>query len=321
VAEGEGFGMNWLRSVLLPTAGSPHAADHDAAFMFLVLLSTFFFLLIAGLIAWFVWKYRRRGPGERTPRITQHLGLEIAWTLIPLAIAMGLFFWGFHDYMQASIAPSDAIEIQVTAKKWIWQFEYPGGIRTLNELHVPLGRPVKLIMSSEDVIHSFFVPSFRVKQDVLPNRYTEMWFQPTEAGVHQVFCAEYCGTGHSDMLARIVVEDDAKYQNWLETGGDEGKSMPLKEFGALLYESRGCATCHSLDGMRGQGPSFKGVFGHTVELAAGKSVLADENYIRESILDPQAKVVKGFEPIMPTFQGLLRQREMNALVEFIKAQK
>jgi cytochrome c oxidase subunit 2 len=313
--------MNWLRSVLLPAAGSPYARDHDAAFLFLVLLSAFFFLLIAGLTAWFVWKYRRRRVGERTPRITEHLGLEIAWTVIPLAIVMGLFFWGFRDYMQAFIAPSDALEIQVTAKKWIWQFEYPGGIRALNELHVPLGRPVKLIMSSEDVIHSFFVPSFRIKQDVLPNRYTEIWFEPTQAGTHQVFCTEYCGKGHSDMLARIIVEDEAKYKDWLETGGDEGKSMPLKDFGALLYESRGCSTCHSLDGLRGQGPSFKGLFAHPVELATGKNVVADENYIRESILDPQAKVVKGYEPIMPTFQGLLRPREMNALVEFIKAQK
>jgi cytochrome c oxidase subunit II len=313
--------MNWLRAVLLPSAGSSYARELDTVFLFLVLLSAFFFLLIAGLIAWFVWKYRRRRDGVRKAYITHHLGLEVAWTLIPFAIVMGLFFWGFHDYMQASIAPSDALEIQVTAKKWIWQFEYPGGIRTLNELHVPLGRPVKLIMSSEDVIHSFFVPSFRLKQDVLPNRYTQLWFEPTQAGVHQIFCAEYCGKGHSDMLARMVVEDDAKYKDWLETGGDEGKSMPLKDFGALLYESRGCSTCHSLDGVRGQGPSFKGVFGRPVELATGKSVMADENYIRESILDPQAKVVNGFEPIMPTFQGLLRQREINALIEFIKAQK
>ena len=313
--------MNWLRSILLPVAGSSHASKVDDLFLFLLIVSAFFFLLISGLVAYFVFKYRRRRNAPRESYPTHNLRLELAWTLIPLALVIGIFFWGFNGYMDSTVSPGNALEIQVTAKRWIWQFEYPSGVRTINELHLPVGRPVKFIMSSEDVIHSFFVPSMRLKQDVLPNRYTELWFEPTVPGLHTLFCAQYCGKGHSDMLAKIYVEDEAKYRNWLETGGDEGKAMPLKDYGALLYDSRGCSTCHSLDGSRGQGPSFKGVYGHPVLLSEGKSVLADENYIRESILQPQAKIVLGFEPIMPTFQGLLRPREINALVEFVKAQK
>jgi len=186
---------------------------------------------------------------------------------------------------------------------------------------VPLGKPVKLVMTSEDVIHGFFVPSFRIKQDVVPNTYTQLWFEATQAGVHQLECTQYCGQGHSTMLAKIFVDDEKKYADWVATGGDVGKNMPLAEFGKLLYDSRGCRTCHSLDGIPGQGPSFKGIWGHAVKLSDGKTVLADENYVRESITLPQAKIVAGFEPVMPTFQGMLREREIQALVEFVKAQK
>jgi cytochrome c oxidase subunit 2 len=176
-------------------------------------------------------------------------------------------------------------------------------------------------MTSEDVIHSFFVPTFRVKQDVVPGTYTQLWFQASEPGLHQLLCTQYCGKGHSDMLGKIYVDDEKKYKDWLENGGDAGKNMPLAQFGALLYQSRGCQTCHSLDGTRGEGPSFKGVFGHEVKLSTGNSVMADENYVRESILQPQAKIVASFEPIMPTFQGMLREREIQALIEFVKEQK
>lgn len=312
---------SWLRSVLMPVEGTAHAASVDQLYFFLIYLSAFFFLLIAGLLAFFVIRYRRRGANDRTPHITHHGGLEAAWTLIPLAIVMVVFFWGFRTYMEAAVSPGDALEIQVTARKWVWQFEYPNGIRSLNELHVPLGKPVKLIMTSEDVIHSFYVPTFRIKQDVVPNTYTQLWFAATEPGLHRLLCAEYCGKGHSDMMGKIFVDDERKYNDWLENGGDEGKNMPLAGFGAMLYASRGCQTCHSLDGSRGDGPSFKGVFGHPVKLSDGRTVLADENYVRESILQPQAKIVTGFEPIMPTFQGMLREREIRALVEFVKAQK
>ncbi len=313
--------MNWLRSLLLPVEGTAYARDADNLFLFIVLLSAFFFLLIAGLLGWFVWRYRSARRREPAPHLTHHLGLEIAWSVIPLVLVIVIFFWGFQNYMAVTTAPGDALEIQVTAKRWLWTFEYPNGTRTINEIHVPLGKPVKLIMSSEDVIHSFFVPSFRIKQDVLPNRYTELWFIPNTPGLHTVLCAEYCGRSHSDMLAKIWVDDDAKYEKWLEEGDESTRSMPLQELGALIYESRGCNTCHSTDGTRGQGPSFKGIYGRDELMSDGRAVRVDENYIRQSILDPQAKIVAGFEPIMPTFQGLLREREINALIEFIKARK
>jgi cytochrome c oxidase subunit 2 len=253
--------------------------------------------------------------------MTHSTRLEIIWSLIPALIMFGLFAWGFTQYIGAGVAPGDALEIQVSAKKWLWAFEYPDGTRTINEIHIPVNKPVKFVMTSEDVIHSFFVPTMRLKQDVLPNRYTEIWFQPTRTGMHQLFCAEYCGKSHSDMLARIFVDDDATYRKWLEEGDESLKTMPLKELGAMLYESRGCSSCHSLDGSRGQGPSFKGIFGHNAPLSDGKSAIVDATYVRESILQPQAKIVAGYEPIMPTFQGMLREREILALIEFIKSRQ
>jgi cytochrome c oxidase subunit II len=311
----------FFRSLLFPIAGSAHARSIDAAFFFILLISVFFFVLIAGLLTYFLTKYRRRKIAEPTPYFTHHFGLEVAWTVIPLIVVIVIFFVGFHGYMDAQISPAEPLEIRVYGKKWLWQFEYPSGIRSLNEFHVPVGRPVKLIMTSEDVLHSFFLPTMRVKQDVVPGRYTQIWFEPEVLGVHTVFCAEYCGRGHSDMLAKMHVDDEAQYEDWVLTGGDLGKDMPLSEFGALLYEARGCVTCHSVDGTRREGPSFLGVYGHEVRLADGSTVMADEDYIRESILRPQAKVVAGFEPVMPTFEGLLREREIDALIEFIKAQQ
>ncbi|MBS1223105.1 MAG: cytochrome c oxidase subunit 2 [Proteobacteria bacterium] len=195
------------------------------------------------------------------------------------------------------------------------------GTRTINEIHVPVGKPVKLVMSSEDVIHSFYVPSFRIKADVLPNRYTSLWFTPTREGVHLLECAEYCGGGHSRMEGKIHVDTEAKYQDWLENGDQSTQAMPLKDLGAQLYTSRGCAACHSLDGKRGQGPSFKGIWGQTHAMASGSSILVDENYVRRSMLQPQAEIRQGYQGIMPTFQGVLRDREIQALIEFIKSQQ
>ncbi len=313
--------MNWLRSIILPAEGSQYARQVDNLFMFIVLISAFFFLLIAGLLAYFIWRYRRRRPDEVTPDISHNFKLEVVWSVIPLILVTVIFFWGFHSYMNATVPPGESLEIQVTGKKWLWQFEYPDGMRTINEIHVPVGKPVKLIMSSEDVIHSFYVPSFRIKMDVLPNRYTQVWFLPEAEGEHTLFCAEYCGRGHSDMLGKIFVDSAEKFRQWQELGDERTRTMPLAELGALLYESRGCASCHSLDGSRREGPSFKGIFGQQQKMSDGSSVLADENYLRESILQPQAKILAGYEGIMPTFQGVLRDREISALVEFIKAQK
>ncbi len=313
--------MNWLRSILLPDEASAYARTHDDLFIAIVLLSAFFFLLIAGLLAFFVWRYRRRGPEDVTPDISEHFKLEVIWSVIPLIIVIILFFVGFDGYINATTAPAGALEIQVVGKKWLWQFEYPDGTRTINEIHVPVNKPVRLIMSSEDVIHSFYVPSFRVKKDVVPNMYTEMWFHPEQEGVHTLFCAEYCGRGHSDMLGKIHVDSEEKFREWQEMGDERTRNMPLSELGAMLYESRGCETCHSLDGTRRDGPSFQGIWGQTHEFTDGTEAVVDENYLRESILQPQARIVSGYEGIMPTFQGLLRDREIAALIEFIKNQE
>ncbi len=313
--------MNWLRSVLMPAPGSAYATEVDNLFLLILGIAAFFFLLIAGLLSYFVWRYRRRRPDEVTPHISHNFKLEVVWAVIPLIIVVVLFFLGFNSYMNARIGPAEALEIQVRAKRWVWEFEYPDGMRTVNEIFIPVNRPVRFIMSSQDVIHSFFVPSFRVKMDVLPNRYTYLWFHPIEEGVHTMLCAEYCGRGHSDMLARIHVVSEEKYREWQEGGDERTRAMPLAELGRLLYDSRGCAVCHSLDGSRLEGPSFRGIFGATHRMRDGATVVVDENYLRESILEPQAKIVAGYEAIMPTFQGLLREREIAALIEFIKAQK
>jgi cytochrome c oxidase subunit 2 len=308
--------MDWLRSLILPPQGSAYAGQVDSLYMFLTYLTIFFFLLIFGVIAYSVVKYRHK-PGDVTPHWTHNNKLEFVWTLIPTVIVILIFFWGLKGYVEASVPPGDAEEIQVTAKKWVWQFQYPDGNRAINEVHVQLNRPVKFIASSEDVLHDFFVPDMRVKHDVLPDRYVEIWFNPTVPGKHHFTCAEYCGRGHSDMAGTLYVDTPAEYEKWLETGGID-PNMPLDKLGEQLRDSKGCSTCHSIDGTPGQGPSWKGVFGHQVTLSNGQTVLADENYIRESILDPGAKVVKGYDNIMPVFQGVLRPREVDGLVAYIK---
>lgn len=314
--------MDWLSSLTLPIRGSAYAADVDSLYGFIVWLSIFFFVLVGGLTLFFAWIYRKKnGKDHPTPHITDHAVLEVIWSVVPLVLAMVIFFWGFHTYMQSTVAPQDALEIQVTGKKWNWTFEYPDGTRSLNEMHIPVGKPVKFIMSSEDVIHDFFVPDMRVKRDVLPNRYTMLWFTPTVEGMHVVQCAQYCGKGHSDMLARIYVDTDAKYKDWMENGSEEMRKMPLPELGKLLYESKGCSTCHTLDGTKGNCPSWKGIFGRTNKMADGRTMKVDENYIRKTMYDPNSMLLPGFEGIMPSFQGLLRQREELALIEFIKTVK
>jgi cytochrome c oxidase subunit 2 len=310
--------MNWFRDFLLPRGGATHAGEMDGLFMFITWLTVFFFFFNGGLIFYAVRRWRRRSDKEVTPHITHDTRLELIWSLIPLAVVMLIFLWGFQGYVKAWVAPNDSMEIIVTGKKWVWEFEYPDGTRTLNDLHVPVNQPVKLVMTSEDVIHSFYIPEFRLKRDAIPGRYTELWFTATEPGVYQVYCTEYCGKGHSDMLARIFVDTPEQYETFLREGDEQVRKMPLKELGRLVWENKGCATCHSIDGTRGQGPSWKGIWGQKHAGADGKEHLVDADYIRQSILMPQAVVVKGYEPIMPTYQGLLREREILGLIEFIK---
>jgi len=290
----------------------------DGLFLFITILTVFFFFFNGGLIFYAVRRWRRRSDKEVTPHITHDTRLELVWSLIPLIVVMVIFFWGFRGYVKAWVAPNDSMEIIVTGKKWVWEFEYPDGTRTLNSLHVPVDRPVKLVLTAEDVIHSFYIPEFRLKRDAIPGRYTELWFTATKPGVYQVFCTEYCGKGHSDMLARIFVDTPEQYETFLREGDEQVRKMPLKELGRLVYENKGCATCHSLDGTRGQGPSWKGIWGRKERAADGKEYVVDADYIRQSVLAPQAVVIQGYEPIMPTYQGLLREREILALIEFIK---
>lgn len=313
--------MSWIQSWMMPTQASEFAGKIDNLYIFLVYLTIFFFLLITYLTVSFAWKYRRKKQDVLTPDISHNLALELVWSVIPLIICIGIFFWGFNDFVKAFVAPNDALEINVTGKKWAWTFEYPDGTRSIRSLHVPLNKPIKLIMTSEDVLHSFFIPSMRVKHDVIPGRYVTLTFTPTVPGKHVVFCAEYCGRDHSGMLADLYVDTPAKYAEWLEKGDEELYKMKPADLGRMVWEMKGCNSCHSLDGTRGEGPSFKGLYGRNEKLTDGSQVLVDENYVRESILNPSAKVVAGFEPVMPTFQGLLREIEIKGVIAFIKEQK
>ncbi len=307
-------------SFWLPRAGSTLAREVDASFNLVYWVAVFFFLLVVGALVVFVVRYRRK-VGAEVPRAPDHnTPIEIVWTAIPVAIVLVLFAVGFRVYLKSSVAPADAMEVSVTAERWMWTFTYPNGTVSVNELRVPRARPVKLILSSRDVIHSFFVPEMRVKKDAVPNSYTTLWFEATEAGESTIQCTEYCGAGHSSMLGKLIVQEDKDFDNWLESGGGDNK-LPPAELGARLFAKMACNTCHTTDGLPKTGPTFKGIYGTRVELADGTSALVDENYIRESITSPAAKVVRGFQPVMPVFKGLLTQKQIDGLVAFIKEQK
>lgn len=314
--------MNWLREIMMPvTQASDYAREVDSIYMFITYFGIFFYSIIVIGLGYFIYKYRRRRQNEDTPDITHNTALEIIWTVIPSIPLVVMAFWGFNTYMQARVAPADSLEIKVIAKKWAWEFTYPNGMSFGQEMHVPAGRPVKLVMISQDVIHDFYLPDFRIKADIVPSRYTQLWFQSDEPGEHQVFCAEYCGRDHSNMLAKVIVDTEEQYQQWLEQKAEEAMNMPLPELGKLLYVNKGCNTCHSIDGTRIQGPSFKGIWGQTHQFSNAQPAVVDENYVRESLLQPTAKVRAGYEAIMPSFQGLLREREIQALAEYVKSLK
>ncbi|HEY6402612.1 MAG TPA: cytochrome c oxidase subunit II [Blastocatellia bacterium] len=301
----------------VPENASSFAGEFDALFFTLVGLSAFFVALIAGLEVYFAIKYRRRSPGEIPPKTATSFALEAAWIGIPFLICLGIFVWGASLYYRIYSAPKETMEIYVTAKQWMWRFQHAGGQREINELHVPLGSRVKLTMTSEDVIHSFFVPAFRVKADVLPGqgRYRVVWFEPTKPGRFHLFCAEYCGTNHSGMIGWVEVMRPQDFQAWLGAGGAEGS---MASSGQKLFQQLPCATCHKADGT-GRCPVLEGLFGKQVQLQDGRTVTVDENYVRESILDPKAKVAAGYEPIMPNFTGLLSEEQLAQLIAYIKS--
>lgn len=308
---------------LLPAQNSTVASSVDDLYMFIYYLSIVFFVIVIGGMFYFVAQYRRRPGGPKVKQISHNTALEIAWSVIPTILVIFIFLWGVRGFLDMSLAPKGATEIYVHASKWQWEFEDLDGNKSLSELVVPVNKPIKLIMSSNDVLHSFFVPNFRVKSDVVPGRYTTIWFEANKPGINQVFCTEYCGTGHSAMLATVKVLSEEDYMKWKKES-DEGPTWgdeELAEKGAGLYKTKTCVACHSLDGSRLVGPSFKGLYGRTEEIEGGPSVEVDENYIRESINEPMAKIVKGYPGAMPTFKGLLKPREMDALVAYLKTVK
>src|ERR1700688_1887699 len=298
---------------LWPDRASTAAGNVDALFIFLLIVSGMMSLLIFVALTYFAARYRYR-RGVLAEQIEGSIPLELTWSIIPFLVFMVIFTWGAVVYFQERTPPTDSTEVYVVAKQWMWKLEHAEGQREINELHVPVGQDVKLIMTSQDVIHSFYIPAFRIKQDVVPGRYTVEWFRATKPGVYHLFCAEYCGTQHSGMIGDIVVQEPAQYEAWM-SGGSTG---PLSASGEKIFAELGCVTCHRSD-MQGRGPNLQGVFGQPVQLEDGRTVTADENYLRECILDPGAKRVKGFQPIMPTFQGLVTEEQVNALVAYIKS--
>jgi len=302
---------------LFPESASSMSGRVDALYFFLIGMSVFFAALICALIVVFSLKYRRSRTRWKGDPIEGSLRLELAWTFIPLGLTMILFAWGARLYFALATPPEDVTDVYVVGKQWMWKLQHPQGRREINDLHVPLGQAVRLTMTSEDVIHSFFIPAFRMKMDVLPNRYTRAWFRATKTGAYHLFCAEYCGTKHSAMIGTVHVMEPQDYERWLSGSvADE----PLDVAGQKLFESLRCDTCHK-EAPDARGPSLQGLFGSQVTLEGGGAVLANEEYVRESILRPLAKVTKGFQPLMPTYEGQLGEEQILQIIAYLKTLK
>lgn len=305
-----------LQVPFAPEQASTIASSVDGLYLYLVLLTLFFSVGIASVLAFFVVRYRRRSQFEVPRPVAGSIKLESLWSIIPFFIAMSIFVWGADVYFKQYRTPRDGMEVSVVGKQWMWKFQQPNGQREINELHVPVGRKVKLTMTTEDVIHSFYVPAFRIKMDVIPGSYTYAWFEATKVGRYHLFCTEYCGTNHSGMGGWIEVMEPGDYEAWLS--GNANLESPITA-GEKLFQSSGCVSCHQGGGSGGRGPSLIALYGKQVELDNGQSVTADEEYIRESILNPRAKIVAGYAPIMPTFQGQFTEEQVLQLVAYIKS--
>ena len=291
------------------------AADVDRLYWFIVSVTAFFAILVCVLVVYFAVRYRTQDPLKVGSPITGSIPLELAWSVIPFLISVVIFAWAAQVFFDLSRPPDQTLEIYATGKRWMWKFQHLDGKAEINELHVPLGRPVKVTFTSEDVLHSLFFPSFRVKADAIPGRYSTVWFNATKTGEWHIFCAEYCGTRHSGMIGTVTVMEPAAYQAWLSGAGGGGT---LASRGERLFSELACNTCHLGDGS-GRGPSLFNKFGTQEQLANGSVVNVDESYVRESILTPQMKVVAGYQPVMPTFQGLLNEESVMALIEYVKS--
>lgn len=299
---------------LFPEQASTFAERVDALYYYLLSVSGFFVLLIFALIFYFAVKYRRRSEGEQTPPILGSIPLEVAWIVIPFILVMIMFVWGASLYFTAFSPPANAMEIFVIGKQWMWKVQHPEGRREIDELHVPVGYPVKLTITSQDVIHSFYIPAFRIKMDAVPGRYTSIWFEASKTGTFHLFCAEYCGTAHAGMGGRVVVMKPSEYEQWLRTGAPE---EPLAAAGGRLFQQLGCSGCHSPNSVV-RAPLLDGIYGKPVPLQSGHVVLADESYIRDSILLPQKDVVAGYAPVMPSFQGRISEEELMQIIAYIR---
>ena len=300
--------MNQFR--LFPERASTASHGVDALYLFLWVVTGFFTLLIFALIVYFAFKYRRRSAIAPLP-IPTDLRLELLWTIIPLIITMFMFFWGAKLFIFMYRPPREALDVHVIGKQWMWKVQHPSGPREINELHVPIGQPVRLIVASQDVIHSFYIPAFRIKQDAIPGRYAIIWFEADKVGEYHLFCAEYCGTEHSKMIGRVVVMEQQKYQEWL--AGAPVEQSPAAS-GQRLFTSLGCITCHGE-----KAPTMAGLFGSPRRMTDGSMVVADEHYLRESILDSTARVVAGYAPIMPSFRGQITEEQLMELIAYIKS--
>jgi cytochrome c oxidase subunit 2 len=306
--------FRFLPFPVFPEQASTLAARTDALLFFLLGTSAVVTVVIAGLILWFSVRYRRRPGNERATQVLGSNRLEVAWTAFPLAVFMVAYAWGASVYFWAFMPPPDALQVYGVGKQWMWKFQHLSGQREIDELHVPVGRPVKLLLTSQDVIHSVYVPAFRVKQDVLPGRYTQLWFEATHPGEFHLFCSQYCGALHSRMVGSVVAMEPAAFEEWLAGGA----TLSPAQRGQKLFQDLGCNTCHRPDSLA-RAPDLTGVFGNPVRFRDGTVVVADEAYVRESILDPAAKVVDGYEPIMPTFRGLVTEEGIIDLIEYVKS--
>lgn len=323
-----------VRGLFLPAQASTVAGEVDALYLFMVALTGVISLGIAAFIVVFAVRYHRSSKADRTQVPISNLALELTWIAVPLIVSVGIFLWATAIYLKIYTVPEDSQEIYVLGLQWMWKIQHPQGPREINTLHVPVGRPIRLVMTSQDVIHSFYVPAFRIKKDAIPGRYTEVWFQATRTGRFHLFCTEYCGARHSGMIGEVVVLEPEAYQAWLATGGfaapgsgsgtgaagsgENGGAETMTQQGSRLFQSLGCSGCHA-PGAPIRAPDLAGVFGNPVPLQGGGTAIADEAYIRESIYFPQRKLVAGYDPIMPSFQGVASEEDVMALMAYIRS--
>jgi cytochrome c oxidase subunit 2 len=303
---------------LFPTQASTLAPEIDNLYLGVIAITALFAIIVVVCVTFFAIKYRDHTGDKVGAPITGSVPLELGWSLIPFFISIGIFVWASVVFFHIVRAPDQTLEIYSTGKRWMWRFQHIDGQREINELHVPVGRAVRVVFTSEDVLHDLFIPAFRVKADAVPGRYSAIWFEATKVGEYHLFCAEYCGTKHSGMIGTVYVMEPADYQTWLAGDGSISGGGSMAERGAQLFTQLGCVTCHLGDGS-GRGPSLVGVFGSTVTLDNGTKVVADESYLRESILTSQAKTVAGYQQLMPTFQGLVNENDVASLIEYIKS--